>query len=216
MNSSLLVSFLITLCFPLITPHLLFHLVPNQARCYVDELFSDSVMMIKWKIYTQSKADLSSVIPQITIYATSEDSKEQVFTSVPKSAKSKVAFTPGKEGVYRICVIYKTRYSAINEPIYMNMRFGSDNMDEPDINNALQSKDVSNLEGKAKKVLELAKPIIERQKSDLDLENANAETTIKNTKWYKYLTFVQIGLCVLIGLLQLNNFRKYLKSQNVI
>ena len=52
MNSSLLVSFLITLCFPLITPHLLFHLVPNQARCYVDELFSDSVMMIKWKIYT--------------------------------------------------------------------------------------------------------------------------------------------------------------------
>ena len=50
MNSSLLVSFLITLCFPLITPHLLFHLVPNQARCYVDELFSDSVMMIKWKM----------------------------------------------------------------------------------------------------------------------------------------------------------------------
>ena len=98
----------------------------------------------------------------------------------------------------------------------MNLRFGSDNMDEPDINNALQSKDVSNLEGKAKKVLELAKPIIERQKSDLDLENANAETTIKNTKWYKYLTFVQIALCVIIGLVQLNNFRKYLKSQNVI
>lgn len=96
------------------------------------------------------------------------------------------------------------------------MRFGSDNMDEPDINNALQSKDVVNLEVKAKQVLDLAKPIIERQKSDLDLENSNAETTIKNTKWYKYMTFIQIGLCVLIGLIQLNNFRKYLKSQNII
>ena len=215
MKSTLLVAIIIFSFLPLITPHLLFHLVPNQARCYVDELFADSVMMIKWKIYTQSKADVSSVVPQIVIYATSEETKEQVFT-VPTSAKNKVPFTPGKEGVYRICVIYRTRYSAINEPIYMNMRFGSDNMDEPDINNALQSKDVSNLEGKAKKVLELAKPIIERQKSDLDLENANAETTIKNTKWYKYLTFVQIGLCVIIGLVQLNNFRKYLKSQNVI
>ena len=216
MKSSFLFAILIVSFLPLITPHLLFRLLPNQARCYVDELFAESVMMIKWKIYTQSKADLSSIVSQMVIYATSEETKEQVFTAVPSSAKNKVAFTPGKEGVYRICVIYRTRYSPINEPIYMNMRFGSDNMDEPDINNALQSKDVTNLEGKAKKVLELAKPIIERQKSDLDLENANAETTIKNTKWYKYLTFAQIALCVIIGLVQLNNFRKYLKSQNVI
>ena len=49
MKSSFLIAILIVSFLPLITPHLLFHLVPNQARCYVDELFADSVMMIKWK-----------------------------------------------------------------------------------------------------------------------------------------------------------------------
>ena len=211
--------FLIVICstlVPLITPHLLFQLVPNSPRCYVDESFPESVMMIKWKIHTTSKPDVYKMLSDVIIYAINEDTKEQVLTHTPTLPKSKVAFTPGKEGIFRFCVIYRTRYSAISEPIYMNMRFGSDNMDEPDINNALQSKDVVNLEAKAKQVLDLAKPIIERQKSDLDLENSNAETTIKNTKWYKYMTFIQIGLCVLIGLIQLNNFRKYLKSQNII
>ena len=196
--------------------HLLFKLEPNSPQCYVDELFEESVMMIKWKIYTPSKLDVSPILMDRVIFAASEDDKEEVFQTVPNVAKGKGSFTAKKEGLYRICVIYRTHKSPLKETIYMNMRFGSDNMDEPKLNEALQSKDVSNLEGKANQVLELAKPIIERQKSDLEMENFNASETIKTTKWYKYLTFIQIGLCVAIGLVQVNNFRKYLKSLNII
>ena len=60
------------------------------------------------------------------------------------------------------------------------------------------------------------KPIIERQKNELDAEKISAEETIKSTKWYKALTFIQIIVAVIVGLIQLNNFRRFLKSSHII
>ena len=57
---------------------------------------------------------------------------------------------------------------------------------------------------------------MERQKNELDAEKASAEETIKSTKWYKALTFIQIIVAVIVGLIQLNNFRRFLKSSHII
>ena len=196
--------------------HLLFTVVPNQSRCFIDELFDDTVMMIKWKIFTKSKEDVTPALPNMVIFVTSEETKEEVLMTVPNSPKSKTTFTPPKGGFYRFCVIYRTRYSDVKDTLYMNMRFGSDNMDHPDIGKAIQSQDVVKLESKANDIIQTAKPIIDRYKTSLEQENENANVTIQTTRWYKYLTFAQIILCIVIGLVQANNFRRFLKSQNII
>ena len=197
--------------------HLFFRLLPNQQRCYIDELFDESVLMIKWKMYTNSTINITStILPSVSIYVTKPSSTDRLFSHVPRTMKGKVPFTAAKGGMYKICIIYWTRYSPLTDPLYVSLRFASDNMDEPDIINAIQSKDISNFQKKTQEVLIHAGPIIDRKKKEIEQEKHNAEVTISTTKWYKYLTYGQIALCVFVGVIQVNNFRKFLKSQHII
>lgn len=59
-------------------------------------------------------------------------------------------------------------------------------------------------------------PVIQRQKEELDAEKFSAEETIKSTKWYKTLTFIQIIVALIVGIIQLNNFRRFLKNSRII
>lgn len=195
---------------------LFYELKSNVPRCYIEDLFSESVMMLKWKVFTKKKSDATLYASQITININSEDTNEELFKHILNSVKSKTSFSPYKEGSYRVCVLFKGRNPPSDDALYINLRFGSDNMDEPDINKALKEKDINEIYRKMNQVVELGKPIIDSQKQEIEKENVNAEQTLKSTKWYKVMAFIQIALCILIGLFQLNNFRKFLRSQNII
>ena len=45
---------------------------------------------------------------------------------------------------------------------------------------------------------------------------ANSYDTLSNAKMYKYLNLGQVAIMAIIGLIQLNNFRKFLKSKNIV
>ena len=198
-----------------ISSSLLIKVEPGRSRCFEEDLFEGNMLMIKWKIFTASKSDISQQISNFIIFILNSDTKEQVFSVTPTSYKEKAQFNPPRDGLYRVCAILRANYKE-KEPIYINFKFGNDFNAEPELDKAIQSKDVDNLEVKSRNVIELAKPIIEKQKSELELERGNAESTIKSTRWYKYLTFVQIAVCLIIGLVQVNNFLRFLKSQNII
>ena len=119
-------------------------------------------------------------------------------------------------GNYRVCVIYRTSRSAIDEALFMNIRFIGTNHIDPNIQQAIQNEDVAIIKKRVNDIKELGVVYIEKQKNDLEMENVKANITIKNTRWYKYVTFAQIGICVVIGVLQIANFKKYLKYMNVI
>lgn len=139
--------------------------------------------MIKWKVITKKQSDLSSLIKTISITITSEDTNKEEYRNELSSIKSKSSFTPKKEGVFRICVHFNGKNQPVNDPLYINLRFGSDNMDEPDIQKALKEKDISEIQKKMKTVVDLGKPIIDRQKQEIYHENENAEQTLQSTKW---------------------------------
>ena len=197
----------------LVTPSLIYKVEKNIPRCFIEELYHRSVLMIKYKIYNKSKGDISGQLPNFSIYIMSEEKNVQVFSKTPKEPKGKFSFTAEKNGgTYRICTVYRGNPGEL----YMNIRFGSDNMDEPNMNKAVKDKDINVLESKAKEILDLSEPIISEQKRNLEREDKNSKEAIQTTKWYRYLTFVQISICLIIGLVQLNNFRRFLKSQNII
>ena len=86
--------------------------------------------------------------------------------------------------------------------------------EEPIISNAINSDDVSSISKKAKQIVEIAKPIIQGQ--EIQLKKENSIKTLENASFYKYLAFVQIAITVFIGLIQVYNFKRFLKSQHVI
>lgn len=194
---------------------LIFELKPAEKRCYIDELFDNSVLMIRWKIFKDKSKDVDEYIKYIEFTITNEDTNKVELTFKPPVRKGKTTFSPKKEGAYRICALYSGKVKK-GDRLYMNIKFGSDNMDEPKLADAVKSTDINKMEVKADDLLELAKPIIDRQKKEAERENLSSKKTLYNTRWYKRVTFAQILLCIIIGTIQLNNFRKFLKSQNII
>ena len=58
--------------------------------------------------------------------------------------------------------------------------------------------------------------IINSQNIQMDSETESSLDAIYYTKWYRYITYTQIFITVIVGLVQLNNLRMFLKSQHVI
>ena len=218
MHSPLLLSITLILLSPYSSAHLLFVLDENRPTCFIEELFEKSVLIMKYKIYTKSHQKVDSLLPYVKIEIKYEDKGKILYSETVRSAKEKTSFLSQGSGLYRICV-YRKRYSGAGMPteeVYMNMRFASDNMDRVELQGTINKNDLNNLQKKTRKVISMTTPIIQNQKSNLQSENTSSVDTLANTKWYKYMTFGQVVVTLIIGLVQLNNFRRFLKSQNII
>ena len=111
---------------------------------------------------------------------------------------------------------YKT-IRDLGEDLYINIKINPDYNDEdPNLSNAINSEDVNSIAIKAKEIIEISRPIIDGQEKQLEIENEHSIDTLSNANLYRYLTFGQIAVTIFIGLIQVHNFRRFLKSQNVI
>ena len=50
----------------------------------------------------------------------------------------------------------------------------------------------------------------------LNDENEFSTQTLTNANFYKYLTYIQVGVTFIIGIVQICNFKRFLKSLHVI
>ena len=87
---------------------------------------------------------------------------------------------------------------------------------DPNFDTAIKTEDVNKLNAEMISLSNKLKPIIQRQTDELEAEKFTAEETIKSTKWYKALTFIQIIVALIVGIIQLNNFRRFLKNSRII
>ena len=102
--------------------------------------------------------------------------------------------------------------SFLRHKIYANLKITSDNMEKMDLTNAIKSNDVERMEDKADNIIDLLSKANDKKKSKINNEKENSLVTISNAKMYKYLNMIQIIISAIIGLIQLNNFRRFLKS----
>lgn len=195
---------------------LLFQLNKESPVCFTDELFENGVMMIKYKIFTPSRLDLSGVYPSTYIYVVNDETKKEEFRKVLVSVKNKFTFTALKTGLYTFCAVLTKGTGLVKEKIYMNLKFASDNMDGMSLSKALSKDDLSTIEGKAKQISEMVKKMVRNQDRQTKLERRAAKSMVRSTKFYKKVSVVQIVMIILIGLVNLFNFRRFLKSKNII
>ncbi len=201
-----------------ISSSLLFKLNVGQDQCFFDDFYSDSSVILKWKIFTEYRENVSSILPTINIQVTSMETKEKIYETKLITNKNKATFTVSSEGQYKICVTRK-KYSGNQGPkgqVYGNLKINSNNMDDINLEDAISYQDLGHMYNKTDDIKYLSEQIINSQNSQMDMENESSKDTIYYTIWYKYITLIQICITLIVGVVQLINFRRFLKSQHVI
>ena len=160
---------------------------------------------------------MNNVLQNILFYVYDEETSKLIFKHTPTSEKSKTTFLPKKAGQYRICSSFKATFRDKQVKIQMNLKISSEiGYELQDIRNAIKAEDINKINNEMLNIASRLKPIIESQKEELKEEKKSAEETIKSTKWYKALTFIQIAISFTVGIIQLNNFRKFLTNSHII
>ena len=201
------------------TSSLLFDLKPFKPKCFIEDIFGEEVIFFKWRVFTETDlppSDLTDLVSNIMIYIYDEAFSNIVFQQAFNSEKSKSSFKPKENGRYKLCVSLKSTYKKLKTNVQVNIKIRTDNVDGSELTYALTSKDVDKVTNELKKAVTTMKPIVNRQVNELDGENYSARETIKSAKWYKKLTYVQIGICSIVFGVHVVNFRKFLKSSRII
>ena len=219
MSSKFFLIILLLTLFNFSLSSLLFKLKDSNYHCLGGEFLGNSILVVKYRLYTPSRKDLSKVIPTLTINLKNVKQNRMLYSQHVFTVKDKLTYDIAEAGLYEVC-IKTSQYSKVRdlrEDLFVNIKMNPDyNEEDPMMSNAINSEDVNSIAIKAKQIVTISKPIIEGQENQLEKENEHSIKTLENAKLYKYLAFAQIAVTVFIGLIQVYNFRRFLKSQHVI
>ena len=199
---------------------LLFKIKDNEPHCLGGEYIEGSILFVKFKIFTPKRQNLTQVIPYMTIFLRRPTVSNAILNNNHLFMnKGKLTFKIPEAGLYEVCV-QTNRYSVVSdlkEDLFVNLKIVPDYYsDEVVVSKSINLKDLDPVSQKAKQIIALTRPIIDNQQSQMDVENELSLKTLSNASFYKYLTFAQLFLTIIIGIIQVNNFRRFLKSLNII
>ena len=190
----------------------------GQERCIIDEFIENNYFVVKYKIFTENKENITDILPFLSFKIKEPTTNDILFYHNLESHKGKFTHSVKTTGLYKLCMY--TRTDAPNKivlkQIFANLKIASDNMEKVDLTNAIKENDVEIMENKADNIIGLLGQANEIKKSQINTEKDYSLEVISNAKIYKYLNIIQIVICAIIGIIQLNNFRRFLKSKHVI
>jgi hypothetical protein len=197
---------------------LLFLIRDGEERCLIDEFLGQSTFMVKYKLFTEDKKDIRIFLPNLRFILREADTNRVIYHSYFVNTKDKVTRKIDKTGLYKVCINVGARIpkEMAKLKIYAYLKIASDNMEKNDFSNAIKTDDVDRMKVKADSIIRLLSQTSEKQKSLINEENENSMDTLSNAKMYKYLNLGQVIISAIIGLIQLNNFRRFLKSKIVV
>jgi hypothetical protein len=94
----------------------------------------------------------------------------------------------------------------------MKLNFISENMEEPNIMEALKEKDLDTVATDFHDVIVKCKRYIKSQEEDIAMEDVNAKKQMQMSSYYYKMTVCQIIAFVLLGVYQIFSFRKILNN----
>lgn len=191
----------------------------KRAHCYKEFVLQNFVMIIKWKIFSLESSttldQLKEALQNIQINVYNDETNELVFNHSPKEFKDKTSWNSKKNGQVVICTSVNPSYQNKIKDIYINIKLYS-GLSEQRIDEAVKKEEVDKIENEVYGLVGMIYPIIEKQKDELKLENQSAKETIQYIKWFRRITLGQIVICVFVGLIQVFNFKRFLKSSLMI
>ena len=190
----------------------------GKEQCIIDEFIENNYFVIKYKIFTEDNIQINDLLPKFILRVKNAESNRVIYYHTLSAQKSKFSHTVESTGLYKLCMYVKTDVpnSFLRHKIYANLKITSDNMEKMDLTNAIKSNDVERMEDKADNIIDLLSKANDKKKSKINNEKENSLVTISNAKMYKYLNMIQIIISAIIGLIQLNNFRRFLKSKHIV
>ena len=198
---------------------LLFKLKDTDPQCLGGDYSGTAIIFVKYKVFTPSRQNLNNILPYINIYFKNKSTNTILNNVHILMTKGKLTFKTQDTGLYEVCIQSKRSsvISDLKEDLFVNLKIAPDYYaDEPIIEKAIKNQDLDIFNQKTQQVIALTKPIIENQLGQLEVENELSMKTLSNASFYKYLTFGQLFITIIIGLIQINNFRRFLKSLNLI
>ena len=199
---------------------LLFKIKDSEPQCLGGDFMENAIIFVKYKIYTPKRQNLTQVLPYMSLFLRKPTVPNTKLNNIYLTTnKGKLTFKIEETGLYEIC-IQTNRYSVVNdlkEDLFVNLKIIPDYYSEEEIaSKSINLKDIDSVNQKTKQIIALTRPIIDNQQSQMDVENELSLKTLYNASFYKYLTFGQLFLTIIIGIIQVNNFRRFLKSLNLI
>ena len=190
----------------------------GQERCIIDEFLRNNYFVVKYKIFTENKEDINDLLPFISLNIKVAETNEVLFYHSLTLPKSKFSHSVKNIGLYKICVYTKTDApNKIKEKkVFANLKITSDNMEKIDLDSVIKNNDVERMENKAENIIGILGQANQIKKSQINTEKYYSMEILSNAKMYKYLNIIQIVVSAIIGLIQLNNFRRFLKSKHVV
>ena len=197
---------------------LLILLQKAQERCIIDEFIANHYFVVKYKIFTENKENITDILPFLSFKIKDAVSNDILFYHNLESYKGKFTHSVKKTGLYKLCMYasFETPNKIVSKQIFANLKVSSDNMDKLDLINAIKTNDIERMENKAENIIGLLGQANQIKKSQINTEKDYSLEVISNAKRYKYLNIIQIVITAIIGLIQLNNFRRFLKSKHVV
>ncbi len=152
----------------------------------------------------------TNIVPKIQIKIINDQNK-LVHTEKLKSSNNKFSYVNRKEGNYLICAEYFSGWNPDGQ-LLMKLSFISENMEEPNIMEAIKEQDLDPVRISLVEVMKKGKKIIKAQEEELALEDMNAIKQMKTVSNYYKLTVFQIVAFILLGVYQLYSYRKILNN----
>lgn len=90
------------------------------------------------------------------------------------------------------------------------MKISSENMDEPNLKEAVKAADLDPVHVNIKKLIRRGEKLVKTQENELYNEEVSAKGQMGNIYYYYYVTVFQIVLVAVFGLYQLYSFRTFL------
>ena len=214
----LILCFIYSQFFGNVEASLKFELNGDRPRCFVEELYKSSVMMVKWKISGMNEPEeqkAKAFLNQIQLAIIEEKTGGIVKRDMLGNIKGKVSYHAVDEGLYKICITYHGGWT-VPYHVLIGVKINSDNMDEPDIKQGLKLHDTDPVHKKINDILSSGRKIVEKQKAETEEEDHTAVDHIHYTKYYFNLAVLQVLVVLVLGVYQVFRFRKFLSSNDFI
>lgn len=203
-----------------INSFLRFNIPNNRDKCFLEELFVEGTVLIKYHLYGLEEAfkkeSQSEILRNIKIFIKNSKGKVIHETFLSK-IRDKYAIHLTEPDQYFVCARFYKSWSKTDLPesVQLVIKIRSD-YDYKELDKSLQKEDVQNFETRIKEIISETVPSIESAKKELVEEDNTAKDIIGCSNAYYKLTIVQLIIIFIISFYNIINFKNFLSSKRVI
>jgi hypothetical protein len=186
----------------------------HVERCFIEELFADSVIMIDYKVFTfENDKELFIKNNIDDIYIRIYDEAGTALSAYTlNNYKDKITFSSKVEAYYRICVETIGGTLEARSKIYFRLRIIAENsLYEPDTTKAAKTDDIEKLQQDLRWLIKKGDKVIKYQENTLDDEDKIALLQMKDSRLYYGMTVLQIIVISIVFVCNLYNFIKIIR-----